>query len=197
MRPTLLLVDDDLSNLQALEMTFSRHDWRVLTAGAEQGGIELLGEESVDVVVTDLKMGGDDNAGLEVLRAAMRKRPAPPVLVLTAFGTIPSAVEAMQSGAFNYLTKPINLSELRLQVERAMEKRRLELENEQLHAELDHRFGFEGIVGDSPPMRALFDQLRRIAPSKATVLIEGESGTGKELLARAIHQNSGMRRGPF
>jgi DNA-binding NtrC family response regulator len=197
MQPTLLLIDDDPGNLQALEMAFARSRYRVVTAGNAERGIELLEEEPVDVVVSDLKMGGDEAAGLAVLRAATRKQPAPPVLLLTAYGTIESAVEAIQSGAFNYLTKPINRPELLVQVERAMEKHRLEVENVQLRAQLDAKFGFEGIVGDSPPMRALFEQLRRIAPSKATVLIEGESGTGKELMARAIHQNSPRKRGPF
>ena len=197
MQRTLLLIDDDPSNLQALELAFARSNYRVLTAGSGERGIELLDEHPVDVVVTDLKMGEGKADGLAVLRAAQQKQAATPVLLLTAFGTIPSAVEALQSGAFNYLTKPINLSELRVQVERAMEKRRLEVENEELRAQLDQKFGFEGIVGDSPPMRALFDQLRRIAPSRATVLIEGESGTGKELIARAIHQNSPQKRGPF
>jgi DNA-binding NtrC family response regulator len=197
MQRTLLLIDDDPSNLQALELAFARSNYRVLTAGSGERGIDLLDEHPVDVVVTDLKMGEGKADGLAVLRAAQQKQAATPVLLLTAFGTIPSAVEALQSGAFNYLTKPINLSELRVQVERAMEKRRLEVENEELRAQLDQKFGFEGIVGDSPPMRALFDQLRRIAPSRATVLIEGESGTGKELIARAIHQNSPQKRGPF
>jgi len=197
MQQTLLLVDDDAGNLQALELAFVRSHYRVLPANSGEQALQLLDEEPVDVVVTDQKMGEGKADGLAVLRAAMRKQPAPPVLLLTAFGTIPSAVEALQSGAFNYLTKPINLSELRLQVERAMEKRRLEVENAELRAQLDQKFGFEGIVGDSPPMHALFDQLRRIAPSQATVLIEGESGTGKELMARAIHQNSPHRRGPF
>jgi DNA-binding NtrC family response regulator len=197
MQPTLLLVDDDPGNLQALELAFARSDYRVLTANNGERAIELLEEEPVDVVVTDQKMGEGKADGLAVLRAARQKQPAPPVLLLTAFGTIPSAVEALQSGAFNYLTKPINLSELRAQVERAMEKRRLELENQELRVRLDQRFGFEGIIGDSPPMHALFEQLRRIAASRATVLIVGESGTGKELLARAIHQNSPRKRGPL
>jgi len=196
MQPTLLLIDDDPGNLQALELAFARTNYRVLTANSGERGLELLDEEPVDVVVTDLKMGDLD--GLAVLRAANKKQPAPPVvLLLTAYGTVPSAVEAWQSGAFIYLTKPINLAELRAWVERAMEKHRLEVENEELRAQLDRKFGFEGIVGDSPTMRALFELLRRIAPSRATVLIEGESGTGKELMARAIHQNSPARRGPF
>jgi len=195
MQPILLLVDDDPANLQSLEFAFARSDYRIITADGGQRAIELLGEEDVDVVVTDLKM--DDADGLEVLRAANRKSPPPPVILLTAFGTIPSAVEALQNGAFNYLTKPINLQELRVQVERAMEKRRLEVENLQLRAQLDRKFSFEGIVGDSPQMRELFDRVRRIAPSRATVLILGESGTGKELIARAIHQNSPRARRPF
>jgi len=197
MQPTLLLIDDDPGNLQALQIAFARSDYRVLMANNGDHGIELLDEEPVDVVVTDLKMGEGKADGLAVLGAANRKQPAPPVLVLTAFGTIPSAVEAMQSGAFNYLTKPINLAELRLQVERAMEKRRMEIKIENLQAQLDEKFGFEGIVGDSPAIRSLFELLRRIAPTTATVLIEGESGTGKELIARAIHQNSPRRHGPF
>ena len=192
---TLLLIDDDPANLQALELAFIRTNHRVLTARSGERGVALLEQEPVDAVITDLKMGAVD--GLAVLRAANQKDPPPPVLLLTAFGTIPSAVEALQNGAFNYLTKPINLSELRVQVERAIEKRQLEIENAEMREQLDRKFSFEGIVGDSPPMRELFTKLRRIAPSKATVLIEGESGTGKELLARAIHQNGPRSRGPF
>jgi DNA-binding NtrC family response regulator len=197
MQRTLLLIDDDPGNLQALELAFARSDHRVLAVNSGERGIALLNEEPVDVVVTDQRMGEGKADGLAVLRAAQQAQPAPPVIVLTAFGTIPSAVEAVQSGAFNYLTKPINLTELRLQVERAMEKRRLEAENVELRAQLDQKFGFEGIVGNSPPVQALIEQLRRIAPSRATVLIEGASGTGKELLARALHQNSPRRGGPL
>jgi len=197
MQRTLLLIDDDPGNLQALELAFARSDHRVLAVNSGERGIEILNEEPVDVVVTDQRMGEGKADGLAVLRAAQLIQPAPPVIVLTAFGTIPSAVEAVQSGAFNYLTKPINLTELRLQVERAMEKRRLEAENVELRVQLDQKFGFEGIVGNSPPVQALIEQLRRIAPSRATVLIEGASGTGKELLARALHQNSPRRGGPL
>ncbi|MCX8036758.1 MAG: sigma-54 dependent transcriptional regulator [Candidatus Sumerlaeia bacterium] len=197
MQPTLLLIDDDPGNLQALELAFARSDYRILTASSASQGVALLDEESPDVVVTDLRMGDAQTAGLDVVRAAVKKQPAPPVIILTAYGTIPSAVEALQLGAFNYLTKPINLAELRVQVARALEKRRLELENESLRAQLDHKFGFEGIVGDSPPMRALFEQMRRVAPTRVTVLILGESGVGKELIARALHQNSPRRNGPF
>ena len=195
MNPILLLIDDDASNRQALELAFVRSDYRVLTADSGEKGIEILNREPVDVVVTDLKMGETD--GLAVVRAAQKKQPPPPVLVLTAFGSIPSAVEALQSGAFNYLTKPINLSELRVQVDRAMEKRRLEAENRELKWLLADKLDVSEIVGNSPALRVLFEQLRRIAPSRATVLIEGESGTGKELVARAIHRNSPRAVGPF
>jgi DNA-binding NtrC family response regulator len=138
-----------------------------------------------------------DVDGLKVLAAAHDRQPSPQVIILTAFGTIESAVEALRSGAFTYLTKPVNLNELRLQVAKAMELQGLKRENIALRREIDRRYGFEDLLGETGEMKALMERLRAIADTRATVLIEGESGTGKELVARALHKNSSRSRKPF
>jgi len=191
----LLLVDDNGESLNSLQLAFSRSDYRVLTASNGRSALAVLDEEPVDVVVTDLKMPEVD--GMELLRQAVKLDTAPQVIVLTAFGTVESAVEALRQGAFHYLTKPVNLKELRLQVEKAMAHQQLRRENERLRAELDQRFGFEGVVGETPEMLDLMNKVRLIASSRATVLIQGESGTGKELIARAVHRNGPRRHRPF
>ncbi|MCX7014372.1 MAG: sigma-54 dependent transcriptional regulator [Candidatus Sumerlaeota bacterium] len=195
MNGTLLLVDDNRESLGSLELAFARSDYRVLAAPNGQQAKALLDEEPVDVLITDLKMPGID--GMELLTYAL-SLPAPPqVILLTAFGTVESAVEALRQGAFHYLTKPVNLKELRAQVEKAMDHHRLFRENERLKAELNERFGFEGVVGETPEMLDLMNKVRLIAGSRATVLLQGESGTGKELIARAIHNNGPRRHRPF
>src|SRR5690606_23279469 len=141
-----------------------------------------LNSDDIDVVVTDLRMDGID--GLGVLRHALALNPAPAVIILTAHGTIESAVDALKEGAFDYLTKPVNVKELRVLVEKAAEHRRLLRENFELRQQIDKRFGIEGMVGDSPEMQQLYQMIRQVGPTKATVLIQGESGTGKELVAR-------------
>jgi DNA-binding NtrC family response regulator len=195
MNGTLLIVDDNSENLASLTFAFSRSSYRVLTAGGGQEAIAAIRGEQPDVVVTDLKMPDAD--GMEVLRRALGNEPPPAVILLTAHATVESAVEALREGAFHYLTKPVNLKELRAQVEKAMEMKRLERENVRLHSELDDKFGFEGVVGETPAMHELIKKVRMIASARTTVLIEGESGTGKELIAQAVHYNSPRKRRPF
>ncbi|HUT23288.1 MAG TPA: sigma-54 dependent transcriptional regulator [Sumerlaeia bacterium] len=194
-KATLLIVDDDADNLESYSMGFSRRPYRLLTAGGGARALEILRNEEVDVVLTDLKMPDVD--GLEVVRAAAAL-PAPPVpIVITAYGTIESAVEAMRLGAFDYVTKPVNLLELRAKVEKALEVRSLRVRNRELQGLLADQFAFEGVVGTSGQMREVIEQARLVARSRASVLIEGESGTGKDLVARSVHFNSSRRGGPF
>lgn len=191
----LLLVDDNEDNITSLQAGFARGGYEVLRAGGGPEALEVLDREDVDVVVTDLRMPEVDGVG--VLAAAREKNPAPQVIIVTAFGTIESAVEALQQGAFTYLTKPVNLSELRLQVAKAMEHQQLRRENITLRKQADRHYGFEELIGESREMHNLVDKLRAIADTRATILVEGESGTGKELVARALHKNSGRANKPF
>jgi DNA-binding NtrC family response regulator len=149
----------------------------------------------VDLVLTDLRMPGID--GMGVLKSVKEQEPSTAVVLITAFGSVESAVQAMKVGADDYLAKPVDLYELRRRVQALVEKRRLRFEVDELKARLDERYGFENIIGKSPPMLELFQQVRMVAPTRATVLIWGESGTGKELIANAVHQNSDRKRKRF
>src|SRR5262249_45818451 len=165
---------------------------RIVTSGS--AGLSALRDESFDVVLTDLRMSGVD--GMQVLEAARRKGDTE-VVVITGHASVESAVDAMRAGAAHYVTKPVNLVELREVLARLVEQQRLRRRNTELEAQLDERFGFDRILGRSAPMQAVFRVLRQVAPTDVTVLISGESGTGKELVARAIHQNSRRRHAPF
>lgn len=188
MSGSLLLVDDNENNLASLQIGFGKSGYEVLAAHGGSEAVQVLGSREIDVIVTDLKM--PDLDGMGVLDAALERKPAPQVIILTAFGTVESAVEALQKGAFTYLTKPVNLNELRAQVSKAMEVQQLKRENLELRRQIDRRYGFEEMVGESREMQQMVERLRAIADTRATVLIEGESGTGKELVARALHKNS-------
>jgi len=195
MTQVLLLVDDNESNLASLQIGFGKSGYEVLTANGGTEAIRTIESREVDVVVTDLRMPDAD--GMQVFEAALVQKPVPQVIILTAFGTVESAVEALQKGAFTYLTKPVNLNELRAQVTKAMEVQHLRRENLELRRQIDRRYGFEEMVGESREMQQMVERLRAIADTRATVLIEGESGTGKELVARALHKNSSRANKPF
>ncbi len=195
MAMTLLIVDDQEENLKSLTMAFSRMEYEILTAPGGRAALEILKENNVDVVITDLKMPDVD--GLQVLEFCGSLMQPPAVIIVTAFGTIESAVEAMSSGAFSYITKPVNLKEIRLQAQKAFEHQRLRKENVHLQSEVNRKYGFEGMIGQTAEMQRIFEKARLIARSKANVLICGESGTGKDLLARAIHYNSPRGKKPF
>jgi two-component system response regulator HydG len=191
----VLVVDNDIVHARTMGEALSRAGRDVTVVGSGSEGARRLGQEPFDVVVTDLMM--NDIGGLEILARAKQASEETEVIVVTGHGTIPSAVLAMQQGAFTYLQKPLDLGHLRAAVDKASEGVRLRRQNLELHRRLDEKFGFEGVVGSSPQMLALIERLKRIAPTDATVLIQGATGTGKELVAQAIHQNSPRKNKPF
>ena len=191
----VLVVDNDIVHARTMGEVLGKLDCSVVVVGSGTEGAKRIEQETFDVVVTDLMM--NDIGGLEILARAKQAAAETEVIVVTGHGTIPSAVAAMQQGAFTYLQKPLDLAHLRAAVEKASAGVRLERQNLELNRRLDEKFGFEGVVGSSPQMLALVERLKRIAPTDATVLIQGETGTGKELVAQAIHQNSPRKHKPF
>jgi len=191
----VLIVDNDESHAQVVAEGLERVGFscRVATSGTE--GAQMIEDGPFDVVITDLVMSDVD--GLGILAKAKEESPEAEVILITGHGTIPSAVTAMKQGAFNYLLKPLDLGQLRAITGKAAESTRLRRANVELQRRLDERFGFEGVVGDSPQMRQVIERLKRIAPTNASVLIQGETGTGKELVAQAIHHNSPRKNRPF
>lgn len=191
----VLIVDDDEPHAQAVADSLKRIHCDCSVASSGEKGVELIESEQFDVVITDLQMGEVD--GLNVLERSKEELPDAEVILLTGHGTISSAVTAMQGGAYTYLTKPLDINELRTAVEKASQRVRLIRRNAELSRRLDEKFGFEGVIGNSPAMHRIIEQLKNVAPTDATVLIQGENGTGKELVARAIHQNSPRKSKPF
>jgi len=190
-----LLADDDESFRRVQEYMLSQAGYRVTSCAGGQEALARFRDELHDVVVSDVRMPGLD--GLELLARLQAISPDTPVVMITAHGTIETAVEAMKQGAFDFLTKPFPGEQLRLTLERALEFARLRRENRELRRAVEGRFSFENLVGSAPSMKVLFDALELAAPSGSTVLILGETGTGKELVARAIHHNSPRREGSF
>ena len=193
-RLTVLVVDDEKNTREGLGRAL-RRDYEVVLAESADAAIQTLGERPVDVMLSDVRMPGMDGLGL--LREARRLHPDLVVIMLTAYGSVETAVEAMKVGAADFLTKPVNLDHLDITISKAVRQRALESENRALKSRLDSKFGLENIVGSSPAMERLFDIVRQAAPTQATVLIEGASGTGKELVAQAIHRLSARAAGPF
>ena len=195
MKKTVLLVEDDESLRRVMEYHLAEQGYTVLAAGDGETAMGLFHRQPADVVVTDMGLPG--MSGLDLLQAVKRGDPDVPVIVITAFGTIEKAVEAMRSGAFNYVTKPISNEELALVVAKTLDYRALTEENVRLHLELKDRYKFDNIVGASGVMKDLYAIMARVASRDTTVLIQGESGTGKELIARAIHYNGTRASKPF
>ena len=195
MKHRILVVDDEKNTREGLKWSLEDAGYGVDVAASAEQALELFHQTPTDLVITDLKMPGMD--GLDLLRRLRSEDPTLAVIVLTAHGTIETAVEAMQEGATYYLTKPVDLKELRVKCEQALGGRRLALENEQLRSQVEKRYGFGNIIGQSPPMERVFETIRLVAPTRATVLIQGESGTGKELVAHAIHLSSPRAHKPF
>jgi DNA-binding NtrC family response regulator len=193
-RPVLLIVDDERNTREGLERAL-RDRYEVLLAEDAEKATQILESTPVAVLLTDLRMPGDD--GMKLLRRAMSLSEPPVCIMMTAYGSIDNAVQAMQAGAYHYITKPVNLDELELVLQRAQASRRMEAENVSLRAQLDRKFGMENLIGESSPMQQVFDVVQQVAPSRATVLITGETGTGKELVAHAIHNLSPRKNGPF
>lgn len=194
-RGRILLVDDDESLRRVTQFQLEQAGYEVVTAVGGAEALQALQRSPQDIVVTDLRMPG--LSGLELLRKIRADFPEISVVIVTAFGTIETAVEAMKAGAYDYVTKPVNPAELVLIIERALERQRLLEEVRTLRSNLDRKYGFENIIGRSERLLYVLDMAARAAQSDATVLIHGETGTGKELLAKAIHFNSPRRSKPF
>ncbi len=196
MAPHILLADDDDSLRRVTEFNLQEDGYQVDSVGAGADALGRLRDNEYDLIITDLKMPDVD--GLAVLDAAKRLQTASPVILITAFGSVEAAVEAMKRGAYDYITKPFSRDEFKLIVARALRSSQLEGENWRLRGELEERFRPETLfVGDSPVMRAMLDHVRKVAQSDASVLVTGESGTGKELVARALHYGGARRARPF
>ena len=191
----VLVIDDDAAHADAVADSLARvgYDCTVATTGLD--GLAMLERDAYEVIVTDLRM--KDSTGLDVLAKAKETLPDAEVILVTGHGTVQSAVEAIQQGAFNYLLKPLDLKQLRSVVDSAARTQHLRRANAELNRRLDERFGFQGVIGNSPQMHEVIQRLQRIAPTDATVLIQGDTGTGKELVAQAIHQNSPRKSRPF
>jgi DNA-binding NtrC family response regulator len=194
-KSTILLIDDDDSLRRVMEYSLTEAGYRVRAAASGEEGMRLFEKEACDAVVTDITMPG--MSGMEVLANVRERNDRIPVIIITAYGTIESAVEAMKQGAFDYITKPFNRDELRITLDKALRMRRLEQENVELRSAVNDRYRFESIVGTGEKISAILDMAGRVAASDANVLITGESGTGKELLAKGIHFNSARADGPF
>jgi two-component system response regulator HydG len=184
----LLIIDDEPSHAEAVAESLERVGYDCVVATSSAEGVRRIERDEPNVILTDLKMDGLD--GLGILRKAKQDLDDVEVVVITGHGDVQTAVEAMKAGAANYLQKPVNLAELRAMVDRAAERFRLHRANKQLLQQLEEKFGFEGVVGNSARMHEVIAKLKSIAPTQATVLIQGETGTGKELVAKAIHTNS-------
>jgi DNA-binding NtrC family response regulator len=194
-KPTVLIVEDEKNTREGLERVLGGQ-YQVLLADSGERALKMLDEKTVQVVLSDLRLPGMD--GLTLLRRALAHTSQPICILLTAYGTIETAVAAVKAGAYDFLTKPINLDQLELTLQRALRSRQLETDNRSLRAQLDKKYGLEAFIGKTPVMENLFDLIQQVAPSRATVLIQGESGTGKELAAHAIHGLSPRAQGgPF
>ncbi len=191
----ILIAEDDESLRRVIEFHLCEKGYTVLAAEDGKQALGLFRRERPDLVLTDMAMPG--LGGLDLLREVKRLEPAVPVIIITAFGSIESAVEAMRDGAFDYITKPISNEELSLVVQKALEYKALKDENVRLRLEVKDRFKFENIIGSTPQMKHLYELMGRVAARDVTILIQGETGTGKELVARAIHYNSTRSAGPF
>jgi len=194
MRPKLLVVDDEKNTREALRRAFE-DAFEVFVAANLESSKNLIKSEPMDVVLTDLRLGNE--SGLEVLKLCQRQNPPPPCVVMTAYGSVESAVEGMRQGAYDYVTKPLDLDHAQLLLQRAVRTVRVEQENLELKAQLERSFGLDRILGKSVAIEKVLDRVRQVADSKASVLLEGESGTGKELVARALHGLSSRKGGPF
>jgi DNA-binding NtrC family response regulator len=195
MKARILVVDNDADMVALLRRHLEMEGWAVTAVTGGEDAQTALGREEYAVVLTDLVMEPVD--GLAVLREAQRVQPRARVVLMTAFGSLESAIDAMRQGAYDYLTKPFKLPELSMVVKRAVEDQRLREENRRLRAEVERRYSFDNILGRSKAMQGVFEQIRAVADTDAPVLLLGDSGSGKELVSRAIHWHSGRREGAF
>jgi len=194
MAPSVLIVDDEKHTREGLQQALSENYDVSLAASADEA-FNLMEAQPFDAILTDLRMPG--KSGLKVIDKALALPNKPAVLMMTAYGNIDTAVEAMRRGAVDFLTKPVNIERLDVLLRRALKAKSLEIEVQQLHERLDDKFDLKAIIGESPLLKDIIERVKKVAQSKATILVEGESGTGKELVAQAIHQSSPRSRGPF
>src|SRR5271168_302354 len=192
-RPAILVIEDEEKHRRVIGLHLSSAGYEVKAAGTAEDGLKLAGD--VDLILTDLKLPGMD--GLAFIEKIRAQNMNTPVVVMSAFGTIENAVEAMKQGAVDFIPKPFSLDHLTVVVEKALEVRKLRDENRELREALGQRYQFENIIGHSRPMQEIFATIVRVAPTRATVLLAGESGVGKDMIARAIHQHSPRRDRPF
>ena len=192
LRPSrVMVVDDDAETLALMHEIVAKEGFEVETAEDAETALRRLEQWQPELVITDIHMPGMD--GLALLAAVREKEPDIPVVLLTAYGSLKTAVDAIKAGAFDYLSKPFVVEDIRLVVRRALEHTKLVRENRSLRGQLRDRYRFDNLVGSSGGMVAVYKMIARVAETDSTVLIQGESGTGKELIARAIHANSGRR----
>jgi DNA-binding NtrC family response regulator len=192
---TVIVVDDDREMANVLCDVLTEAGYRALSAGSGKEAVTLVKEEDPDLLITDLRMSGMSGHQLQI--ELKRIAPSLPVIIITAFGSIPTAIESMKLGAFDYLTKPFGNDELLLVVSRALEDCKLRQEVRRLRSELARSYGLPNIIATDPKMIAVLGMIEQIADSSASVLITGESGTGKDLIARALHFSSARCDGPF
>ncbi len=195
MKPNILIVEDEPKMRRLLELNLGDDGFTTISAGDAESGLKLLNGSPVDLVITDVKLPGMD--GMEFLQAVKRAHAALPVVVMTAFGTVETAVQAMKLGASNYLLKPFSLDEMRLVVHKELDVRKLRDENRSLREALQQRYQHPNIVARSKPMQEVLATVEQVAATNSTVLLGGESGVGKDLIARAIHERSRRASGPF
>jgi two-component system, NtrC family, response regulator AtoC len=191
---TILIVDDEKHTREGLRQSLEE-EFDVYTASNIDEALNVLDADRIDLLLTDLRLGGED--GMALIEKVLQRARPPICILMTAYGSIATAVEAMRKGAYDFVTKPINLDELGMKIRRAINGQRLEQENQELKQQVEQRFGLENLIGESPAMHRILDTIRQVAPTRATVLILGESGTGKELIARAIHNLSNRNKTRF
>ena len=185
---TILIVDDEKHTREGLRLSLE-DDFDVYVASNSAEALEVLQNDAVDVMLTDLRLGGE--SGMDLISQALKLRQPPICIMMTAYGSVDTAVDAMKAGAYDFVTKPLNLDEVEILIKRALKGRTLERENVELKRQVERKFAVDGILGTSEVMKPIFEVIEQVAPTRATVLIEGESGTGKELVAKAIHNLSG------
>ena len=194
MPPTILIVDDEKHTRDGLRRLLE-NEYDVYVAADMAGAIDVLEREQIDLLLTDLRLGNED--GMRLIDRALKMAHPPICIMMTAYGSVDIAVEAMKRGAYDFVTKPLNLDKVEMLIARALQSRKLEQENQTLRQQVDERYGLENIIGESAALREVLDNIRQVAPSSANVLIEGESGTGKELAAHAIHNLSRRNKAKF
>jgi two-component system response regulator HydG len=195
MKPKIMVVDDETEHLKMLDAVLSAEGYEIHLESDGASAIASVKERFFDIVLMDVRM--DRVGGIEALKRIKEISPDMPVIMMTAYASVGTAVDALKSGAYDYLTKPLDIDELKILVKKTLRHHQLEQENIYLKERLKDRYDFSGIIGQSPAMRELFDIMALVAPSDATLLITGESGTGKELIANAVHQNSPRRDEPL